>query len=113
MAVMSTAVVAAAAAMQQQAARYSYQSQRQGIDVLYGLAVSRPGREYLPGWWKFPRTDTTRVDRMNRFVEWKREKIRERNRIRLWRTLAWLCGPPILIATVSLVWRVCAWVVVL
>lgn len=79
------------------------------VAAQYGLYAS--SRKYMPGWWKFPRDDQRKIERMNRFVEWKREKIRERNRIRFWQILGWLCGPPIVIAVVSLTWRVCAWLV--
>ena len=71
-------------------------------DVLYGWAGLQ--NSYIPP-KVFPRSDETRINRMNRYVEWKREKIWERNcRVAAF-GVALLVIVPAFLAVVSLTWQ--------
>lgn len=96
------------------AAQYGIQAARPGasfITLSNGDVFAGDEKQYKRWRYGWPRSDEKRIARMNRYVEWKREKIRERRWLRFWWALGLLCGPSIFITTVSLVWRVCAWVV--
>lgn len=72
---------------------------------------------YTPGWspsdhWfpkVFPRSDAARIERMNRYVEWRREKIAERRWRHLGLALAWSCLPPLVLTVIGLCWKVLIW----
>lgn len=72
---------------------------------------------YTPGWTPsklfspWPRTDFARIQRMNRYVEWKRMQIELRRVEQVKALLFWTCGPPILAIIIGLCWRGAAWVI--
>jgi hypothetical protein len=53
----------------------------------------------------FPRPEWHKVERMTKYVEWKRRQIRERHMQVAGLTLAWLVGIPLGLALITGVWR--------
>lgn len=58
----------------------------------------------------FPRSDAARIDRMNRYVSWKRSKIAERRWMHFGIALGILCGMPIVVAAIGACWQFAIWV---
>lgn len=54
----------------------------------------------------FPRSEASKVYRMDRLVDWKRRKIRERTVRHLWIGAVVLLGTPLAIALLAGAWRV-------
>lgn len=81
-------------------------------DVLYGLSSVYAGpwcaTKPLQVYGKFPRTEQQRVARMDKYVNWKRQKIREKHAIH-WKmggaiAAFLILGVPVLIALASVLW---------
>jgi hypothetical protein len=54
---------------------------------------------------KWPRTFGQRIERMERMIQWKREKIRQRVLMHVYVAAAIFFGAPVVIAVASWLWR--------
>lgn len=80
------------------------------MDVLYGLKVLRandnPWSKYdNPDHWMWPRSNEERIERMDRYIDYKRRKRRHRVLIHLGIGLVVLLGTPVVIALAAAFWK--------
>lgn len=96
----------------QQTATIANQEQQKAynLKMLYGYSILRPDYAGMRNAYKappvFPRSEASKVERMDKFVKWKREKITERRVRHLLIGTAIFFGTPLLIALASVVWKV-------
>lgn len=74
----------------------------------HAAASGKPWPRVPP--YPFPRSEQKRTARMQRFVEWKREKIAERRWRHLGLFMLWCCAPPIALVVIGMCWRLLLWV---